>query len=159
MSCSTRDTSPRDLCIMTLYRYMEKLDNEGNNEEYFPLKFQNNTYFNFAINIGQKLPLVLTDLLSSCHFFSKDIVIFHSIDDTNQLNHQFSFGWRSLVLKHLVVVCPRMLKTLTYIHQRKGQIRLLGSDPSLRVSKPNKQTQIIHISLNTNFESCASTLN
>ena len=65
-----------------------------------------------------------------------------------------------LVLKHLVVVCPRMLKILTYIHQRKGQIILLRSDPSLRVSKPNKQTQlIIHISLNTNFESCAITLN
>ena len=44
---------------------MDKLDNEGNNEEYFPPKFQNNTYFNFATNIGQKLPLVLTDLLSS----------------------------------------------------------------------------------------------
>jgi hypothetical protein len=65
-----------------------------------------------------------------------------------------------LVLKHLVVVCPRMLKTLTYIHQRKGQIILLRSDPFLRVSKPNKQTQlIIHIYLNTNFESCAITLN
>ena len=60
---------------------MDKLDNEGNNEEYFPMKFQKNTYFNFAANIGQKLPLVLTDSLSSCHFFSKDIVIFHSIDD------------------------------------------------------------------------------
>ena len=71
---------------------MDKVDNEGNNEEYFPPKFQDNTYFNFATNIGQKLPLVLTDSLSSCHFFSKDIVIFHSIDDTNQLNHQFSFG-------------------------------------------------------------------
>ena len=65
VSCSTRDNSPRDLCIMTLYRYMDKVDNEGNNEEYFPLKFQNNTYFNFATNIGQKLPLVLTDSLSS----------------------------------------------------------------------------------------------
>ena len=75
---------------------MDKVDNEGNNEEYFPPKFQNNTYFNFANNIGQKLPLVLTDLLSSCHFFSKEIVIFHSIHDTNQLIHQFSFGWRYL---------------------------------------------------------------
>ena len=49
VSCSTRDTSPRDLCIMTLYRYIDKLDNEGNNEEYFPLKFQKNTYFNFML--------------------------------------------------------------------------------------------------------------
>ena len=65
VSCSTRDNSPRDLCIMTLYRYMDKVDNEGNNEEYFPPKFQDNTYFNFANNIGQKLPLVLTDSLSS----------------------------------------------------------------------------------------------
>ena len=58
VSCSTRDTSPRDLCIMTLYRYIDKLDNEGNNEEYFPPKFQDNTYFNFANDIGQKLLLV-----------------------------------------------------------------------------------------------------
>ena len=55
---STRVTSPSRLCIMTLDRYMDKLDNEGNNEEYFPPKFQDNTYFNFANDIGQKLLLV-----------------------------------------------------------------------------------------------------
>ena len=55
---STRVTSPSGLCIMTLDRYMDKLDNEGNNEEYFPPKFQDNTYFNFANDIGQKLLLV-----------------------------------------------------------------------------------------------------
>ena len=75
VSCSTRDSSPRDLCIMTLHRYMDKVDNEGNNEEYFPSKIQNNTYFNFATNIGQKLLLVLTDSFSRCHFFSKEIGI------------------------------------------------------------------------------------
>ena len=95
VSCSTRDNSPHDLCIMSLYRYMDKVDNEGNNEEYFPLKFQDNTYFNFATNIGQKLPLVLTDLLSSCHFFSKDIVIFHSIDDTNQFPFNRSYNYNT----------------------------------------------------------------
>ena len=73
---STRDTSPHGLFIMTFDRYMDKLDNEGNNDEYFPPKFQNNTYFNFATNIGQKLLLVLTDSLSNCHFFSKEIVNF-----------------------------------------------------------------------------------
>ena len=61
--CSTRDNSPRDLCIMTLYRYMDKVDNEGNNEEYFPTKFENKTYFDFTTNLGQKLSLILTDSL------------------------------------------------------------------------------------------------
>ena len=42
---------------------MEKLDNEGNNEEYFPTKFENKTYFDFTTNLGQKLSLILTDSL------------------------------------------------------------------------------------------------
>ena len=54
---------------MTLDRYMDKLDNEGNNEEYFPLKFQKNTYFNFATNIGQKLPLIFDWLALKLSFF------------------------------------------------------------------------------------------